>query len=131
MHFRIHPQQSLSSAYPLADFIAHRRGEAGSAAAAAWLSAEEKEALMEAGASTEEVERIARAGGISRLVPEQVDERATDAVVVRLLEARAAMLRERFAQAGDVRLGTNHRVASATGEGGIAIAAIESYLKTL
>jgi thioredoxin reductase (NADPH) len=32
--------------------------------------------------------------------------------------------------AGDVRLGTNHRVASATGEGGIAIAAIESYLKT-
>jgi thioredoxin reductase (NADPH) len=33
--------------------------------------------------------------------------------------------------AGDVRLGTNHRVASATGEGGIAIAAIEAYLKTL
>jgi thioredoxin reductase (NADPH) len=33
--------------------------------------------------------------------------------------------------AGDVRLGTNHRVASATGEGSIAIAAIESYLKTL
>src|SRR5512135_296209 len=33
--------------------------------------------------------------------------------------------------AGDVRLGTNHRVASATGEGGIAIAGIESYLKTL
>ncbi len=33
--------------------------------------------------------------------------------------------------AGDVRLGTNHRVASAAGEGGIAIAAIESYLKTL
>lgn len=33
--------------------------------------------------------------------------------------------------AGDVRLGTNHRVASATGEGGIAVAAIESYLKTL
>jgi thioredoxin reductase (NADPH) len=33
--------------------------------------------------------------------------------------------------AGDVRLGTNHRVASATSEGGIAIAAIESYLKTL
>ena len=33
--------------------------------------------------------------------------------------------------AGDVRLGTNHRVASAVGEGGIAIAAIESYLKTL
>jgi len=33
--------------------------------------------------------------------------------------------------AGDVRLGTNHRVASAVGEGGIAIAAIETYLKTL
>ncbi|HUI89048.1 MAG TPA: FAD-dependent oxidoreductase [Anaerolineales bacterium] len=33
--------------------------------------------------------------------------------------------------AGDVRLGTNHRVASAVGEGGVAIAAIESYLKTL
>ncbi|HUH97518.1 MAG TPA: FAD-dependent oxidoreductase [Anaerolineales bacterium] len=33
--------------------------------------------------------------------------------------------------AGDVHLGTNHRVASAVGEGGIAIAAIESYLKTL
>ncbi|MBI4299124.1 MAG: FAD-dependent oxidoreductase [Chloroflexi bacterium] len=33
--------------------------------------------------------------------------------------------------AGDVRLGTNHRVASATGEGGIAIAAIQEYLKTL
>lgn len=33
--------------------------------------------------------------------------------------------------AGDVRLGTNHRVASATGEGGIAIAGIEAYLKTL
>jgi thioredoxin reductase (NADPH) len=33
--------------------------------------------------------------------------------------------------AGDVRLGTNHRVASAVGEGGIAIAAIESYLGTL
>lgn len=33
--------------------------------------------------------------------------------------------------AGDVRLGTNHRVASATGEGGIAIAAIEEYLKTV
>ncbi len=33
--------------------------------------------------------------------------------------------------AGDVRLGTNHRVASATGEGGIAIAAIQEYLKTV
>lgn len=33
--------------------------------------------------------------------------------------------------AGDVRLGTNHRVASATGEGGIAIAAIQQYLSTL
>jgi thioredoxin reductase (NADPH) len=33
--------------------------------------------------------------------------------------------------AGDVRLGTNHRVASATGEGGIAIAAIESYVANL
>ncbi len=33
--------------------------------------------------------------------------------------------------AGDVRLGTNHRVASAIGEGGIAIAAIEEYLKTV
>ncbi|MBI2936368.1 MAG: FAD-dependent oxidoreductase [Chloroflexi bacterium] len=33
--------------------------------------------------------------------------------------------------AGDVRLGTNHRVASATGEGGVAIAAIQQYLKTL
>jgi thioredoxin reductase (NADPH) len=33
--------------------------------------------------------------------------------------------------AGDVRLGTNHRVASAVGEGGIAIAAIQSYLATL
>jgi thioredoxin reductase (NADPH) len=33
--------------------------------------------------------------------------------------------------AGDVRLGTNHRVASATGEGGIAIAAIQAYLKTI
>jgi len=33
--------------------------------------------------------------------------------------------------AGDVRYGTNHRVASATGEGGIAIAAIQQYLKTL
>jgi thioredoxin reductase (NADPH) len=33
--------------------------------------------------------------------------------------------------AGDVRLGTNHRVATATGEGGIAIAAIETYINTL
>jgi thioredoxin reductase (NADPH) len=33
--------------------------------------------------------------------------------------------------AGDVRLGTNHRVGSAIGEGGIAIAAIQSYLNTL
>ncbi len=33
--------------------------------------------------------------------------------------------------AGDVRLGTNHRVASATGEGGAAIAAIQEYLKTV
>lgn len=33
--------------------------------------------------------------------------------------------------AGDVRLGTNHRVASATGEGGVAIAAIQQYLKTI
>ncbi len=33
--------------------------------------------------------------------------------------------------AGDVRLGTNHRIASATGEGGIAIAAIQQYLSTL
>ena len=32
--------------------------------------------------------------------------------------------------AGDVREGTNHRVASATGEGGIAIAAIQQYLST-
>jgi len=32
--------------------------------------------------------------------------------------------------AGDVRYGTNHRVASAAGEGGIAIAAIQSYLST-
>ena len=30
--------------------------------------------------------------------------------------------------AGDVRLGTTHRVASATGEGGIAVGAIEGYL---
>jgi len=33
--------------------------------------------------------------------------------------------------AGDVRHGTNHRVASATGEGGIAIAAIQSYINSL
>ena len=33
--------------------------------------------------------------------------------------------------AGDVRLGANHRVASATGEGGIAIAAIQEYLSTI
>ncbi len=33
--------------------------------------------------------------------------------------------------AGDVRLGTNHRVASAVGEGGTAFGVIESYLKTL
>jgi thioredoxin reductase (NADPH) len=33
--------------------------------------------------------------------------------------------------AGDVRLGTNHRVATAAGEGGVAIAAIEDYLGTL
>lgn len=33
--------------------------------------------------------------------------------------------------AGDVRLGTTHRVATATGEGGIANGAIEGYLKTL
>jgi thioredoxin reductase (NADPH) len=33
--------------------------------------------------------------------------------------------------AGDVREGTNHRVASATGEGGIAIAAIQEYLSTI
>ena len=32
--------------------------------------------------------------------------------------------------AGDVREGTNHRVASATGEGGIAIAAIQQYLSS-
>jgi thioredoxin reductase (NADPH) len=30
--------------------------------------------------------------------------------------------------AGDVRMGTNNRVASATGEGGVAIAAIQQYL---
>jgi thioredoxin reductase (NADPH) len=33
--------------------------------------------------------------------------------------------------AGDVRLGTTHRVAAATGEGGIAVGAIEAYLNTL
>ncbi|HEX7588329.1 MAG TPA: NAD(P)/FAD-dependent oxidoreductase, partial [Anaerolineae bacterium] len=33
--------------------------------------------------------------------------------------------------AGDVRLGANNRVASATGEGGVAIAAIQRYLSTL
>jgi thioredoxin reductase (NADPH) len=33
--------------------------------------------------------------------------------------------------AGDVRLGTTHRVAAATGEGGIAIGAIEGYLSNL
>jgi thioredoxin reductase (NADPH) len=33
--------------------------------------------------------------------------------------------------AGDIRLGTNQRVASATGEGGIAIAAIQQYLSTV
>jgi thioredoxin reductase (NADPH) len=33
--------------------------------------------------------------------------------------------------AGDVRRGANHRVASATGEGGIAIAAIQEYLSTI
>jgi thioredoxin reductase (NADPH) len=33
--------------------------------------------------------------------------------------------------AGDVRLGTNQRVASATGEGGVAIAAIQQYLSTI
>lgn len=33
--------------------------------------------------------------------------------------------------AGDVRLGTNQRVASATGEGGAAIAAIQRYLATI
>jgi thioredoxin reductase (NADPH) len=32
--------------------------------------------------------------------------------------------------AGDVRMGTNNRVASATGEGGVAIAAIQQYLST-
>jgi thioredoxin reductase (NADPH) len=33
--------------------------------------------------------------------------------------------------AGDVRQGANNRVASATGEGGFAIAAIQRYLSTL
>ncbi len=33
--------------------------------------------------------------------------------------------------AGDVRLGANNRVASATGEGGVALAAIQRYLGTL
>lgn len=33
--------------------------------------------------------------------------------------------------AGDVRLGTTHRVATATGEGGIAVGAIEGYLSRL
>jgi thioredoxin reductase (NADPH) len=33
--------------------------------------------------------------------------------------------------AGDVRFGTNHRVASAVGEGAIAHAMIKEYLKTL
>jgi thioredoxin reductase (NADPH) len=33
--------------------------------------------------------------------------------------------------AGDVRFGTNHRVASAVGEGAIAFALIKEYLKTL
>jgi len=32
--------------------------------------------------------------------------------------------------AGDVRLGTTHRVATATGEGGIAVGAIEGYLNS-
>jgi len=33
--------------------------------------------------------------------------------------------------AGDVRFGTNNRVAHATGEGGVAIAAIQRYLETI
>jgi thioredoxin reductase (NADPH) len=33
--------------------------------------------------------------------------------------------------AGDVRLGTQHRVATAIGEGGISVGAIEAYLKSL
>ncbi|MGH2605569.1 MAG: fused response regulator/thioredoxin-disulfide reductase, partial [Anaerolineales bacterium] len=32
--------------------------------------------------------------------------------------------------AGDVRFGTNHRVASATGEGGIAVAMIREYMRS-
>jgi thioredoxin reductase (NADPH) len=33
--------------------------------------------------------------------------------------------------AGDVRFGTSHRVASAAGEGGVAVALIRQYLKTI
>ncbi len=33
--------------------------------------------------------------------------------------------------AGDIRLGTNHRVGSATGDGGVAIAAIQAYLNSI
>jgi thioredoxin reductase (NADPH) len=33
--------------------------------------------------------------------------------------------------AGDVRMGTNNRVAHATGEGGVAVAAIQAYLETI
>jgi thioredoxin reductase (NADPH) len=33
--------------------------------------------------------------------------------------------------AGDVRFGTNHRVASAAGEGAVAFALMKEYLKTL
>jgi thioredoxin reductase (NADPH) len=33
--------------------------------------------------------------------------------------------------AGDVRFGTNHRVASAVGEGAIAFALMKEYLKSL
>lgn len=33
--------------------------------------------------------------------------------------------------AGDVRLGTSHRVAPATGEGGVAVSVIREYLKTV
>lgn len=33
--------------------------------------------------------------------------------------------------AGDVRLGTSHRVAPATGEGGVAVSVIKEYLKTV
>jgi len=36
-----------------------------------------------------------------------------------------------FFAAGDVRYGTNHRVASAVGEGAIAYALMKEYLKTL